>query len=111
MVDHRPAGTLSPADLTAIVHLVDTLLPGWEHTTPATRLVNHEWQHPTDRESVTLAHYTTGAGQLHWLAQLSYYRGKTERSHQVLDSVDQVPMWLALCGAAVGTLSLSGAAA
>lgn len=101
--------TLTPADLATIVALVDRLLPGWEHTTPATRLVNHEWRHATEPETVTLAHYTTEAGQLNWLAQLSYYRGKTERAHQVLDSVDQVPIWLALCGAAEGTVSLAAA--
>lgn len=106
--------TLTPADLATIVALVDRLLPGWEHTTPATRLVNHEWRHATEAETVTLAHYLTSADSARrdtqrWLAQLSYYRGRTERSHQVLDSVAQVPAWLALCGAAHGTLRLIGA--
>lgn len=97
---------MTPADLSTVVDTIDTLLPGWDHTRPATRLVNHRWQHPTDRETVTLTHYLTGT---RWLVQLSYERGGAELSHQVLDSVPQVPMWLAVCGAATGTLTLTGA--
>ena len=99
---------MTPDDLTTIVDTIDLLLPDWEHITPATRLVNHEWRHNTEPETVTLAHYTTGrVGSQRWLAQLSYYRRDTELSHQVLDTPAQVPMWLALCGAALGTLTLT----
>lgn len=97
-----------PSDLNTIVETIDALLPGWEHTTPAGRLVNHRWDHPTDRETVTLSHYLTGT---RWLVQVSYGRGGAELSHQVLDVPAQVPAWLVLCGAHPGTLTLTGAAA